>query len=328
MRPVDPSALGLSIGTTNLVAARLGLPTLSRRSVLTFWDGRPAEVGVPSQNPELTSPNLTQAGRVLRGFVERVGDPVPLVAADGSTHRAETLLTAALEAMARASDDGHSTAAIVIAVPAHWGPGVIGTLRGALRESPVLSPGGIPPMIVSDASAALAALQSAPGLPSSGVVALCDFGGSGSSVTFASADSRAGAGFTPIAETVRFSDFSGDQIDQALLNHILSGIRAAGPGDTSGTAAVGPLTRLREQCRLAKERLSGETATVVPTELPGHGSDVRITRAELDALIDGPFAGFLDALADAMEHNRIPAASLAAVATVGGGAAIPGISQR
>jgi hypothetical protein len=325
VRPLDP--LGLAIGTTNVVAVRPGRPAVTRRSVLTLWDDRPAEVGVPSQNPELTSPNLMQPGRVLRGFVERVGDPVPLVAADGSAYRSETLLTAALEALARAVDDGRQTTGVVVAVPAHWSAGAIGALRGALRESPALSPSGIPPMIVSDATAALSALQASPGLPGTGVVALCDFGGSGSSITLTSANAGAGANLAPIGETIRFGDFSGDQIDQALLNHVLAGIRSAGHEDTSGTAAVGPLTRLREQCRLAKERLSEETATVVPVELPGYRSDVRITRPELDALIAEPFTGFLDALGDALERNRIPAASLAAVATVGGGAAIPGITQ-
>lgn len=103
MNPSDRPALGLSIGTTNLVATRSGQPPVTRRSVLTLWANRPAEVGVPSQNPELTSPNLTQAGLVLRGFVERVGDPVPLVATDGSAHRGETLLTAALDAIDRKS---------------------------------------------------------------------------------------------------------------------------------------------------------------------------------------------------------------------------------
>jgi hypothetical protein len=316
--------VGLAIGTTNLVAARFGQPPITRRSVLTLWGNRPAEVGVPSQNPELTSPNLTQAGLVLRGFVERVGDPVPLVAADGSAYRGETLLLSALEAMARASDDGRPFTAAVIAVPAHWGPGAVGALRGALRTSALLSPGGVSPVIVGDSAAALAALQVSPGLPGSGVVALCDFGGSGSSITLADA----GAALSPIGQTIRFGDFSGDQIDQAVLNHVLTGIRAAGTDDPGGTAAVGALTRLREECRLAKERLSTETATVVPADLPGHRSDIRLTRPELDALIAEPFAGFLDALGDVLERNRIPAASLAAVATVGGGAAIPSINQR
>lgn len=317
-------ALGLSIGTTNVVAARPGRLPVSRRSVLTLWENRPAEIGVPSQNPELTSPNLTAPGVVLRGFVERVGDPIPLVAGDGSAHRGEVLLATGLDAIARAVDNGEAPGTVAVAAPAYWGPAAIGALRGALRDSPALSPGGVPPMIVSDAAAALAALQANPGLPTSGVVALCDFGGSGSSITLADA----GANLSPIGETLRFGEFSGDQIDQALLNHILVGIRSAGPDDTSGTAAVGPLTRLREECRLAKERLSAETATVVPVDLPGNRSEIRLTRAELESVIAPSLAGFLDALGDALESNRIPGASLAAVATVGGGAAIPMISQQ
>ena len=69
----DP--LGLSIGTTNLVAARVGNPPVTRRSMLTL------------------------AGQVLSGFVERVGDPVPLVAADGSSYPADVLMVEALDAM-------------------------------------------------------------------------------------------------------------------------------------------------------------------------------------------------------------------------------------
>lgn len=317
-------ALGLSIGTTNVAAARPGRTPVTRRSVVTLWENRPAEVGVPSQNPELTSPNLTAPGVVLRGFVERVGDPVPLVAADGSAHRGETLLAAALDALARAVDNGETPGVVMVAAPAHWGPAPIGALRAALRDRPALSPGGVPPVIISDAAAALAALRSDPGLPARGVVALCDFGGSGSSITLADA----GADLAPIGETLRVDEFSGDQIDQALLNHVLAGLRASGPDETSGTAAVGPLTRLREECRLAKERLSTETATDIPVDLPGTRAQVRLTRSELESVIAPALAGFLDGLGDALGRNRIPAASLAAVATVGGGAQIPVISQR
>lgn len=316
-------ALGLSIGTTNLVAARRGRPPVSRRSVLTLWDNRPAEVGVPSQNPDLTSPDLTQAGLVLRGFVERVGDPVPLVAADGSAHLGANLTATALESMARTVDDG-TAPAVVVAAPAHWGAAAVGVLRAALRTSPVLAPAGVPPTIVSDSTAALAALQRRPGFPDRGVVALCDFGAGGSSITLADA----GAGLAPIGETLRFRDFSGDLIDQALLNHVLAGARAAGHLDPAGTTAVGSMARLRAECRLAKERLSTETATTLNVDLPGYRSEVRITRSELDGVIAEPFGAFLDALGDVLEHNRIPAVNLSAVATVGGGAAIPAITQR
>jgi hypothetical protein len=310
-------ALGLSIGMTNLVAARVGHPPVMRRSVLTLFNDRAPEVGIPGQ----FQPNPNQPGVVLSGFVDRVGDPVPLVAADGSPHAGERVLVEALDAMALTVGGG---APIAIAVPAHWGPATVGALRGALRAKPSLAPNGVPAALIPDSVAALAALQAAPGLPSDGVVVLCDFGGSGTSVTLADA----GANFDAIGDTVRFHDFSGDQIDQALLNHVVAGIAEASNADPAGTAAVGSLARLRDECRQAKERLSAETATVVPADLPGFTSDIRVTRTELQNLISGPLAGLLTAIEETLQRNNIPVASISAVATVGGGANIPLVTQQ
>ena len=105
-------ALGLSVGTTNLVAAPGNDPPLVRRSILTLFNDRGPEVG------EYAGPN--QPRLVLTGFVERVGDPVPLVASDGSSHRGEIVLVEALDGVARAVGGGTP---VTIAVPAHWGPG-------------------------------------------------------------------------------------------------------------------------------------------------------------------------------------------------------------
>src|SRR5690348_3438391 len=129
-------SLGLSIGATNLVAARIGRPPVMRRAVLTVFRDRAPEVGVAAENPALTQPGVT-----LTGFVERVGDPVPLIAQDGSSHRAERVLAEALDAMARTVGGGQPVA---IAVPSYWGPAVVGALRGAIREIPALAPGGVP----------------------------------------------------------------------------------------------------------------------------------------------------------------------------------------
>ena len=297
---MSTEALGLSIGATNLVAARVGRPPVMRRAVLTLFADRAPEVGVPAENPALNQP-----GVVLTGFVERVGDPVPLVAEDGSSHRGERVLVEALDAMAETVGGGQPVA---IAVPAHWGPATIGALRGALRDKPQLSPGGVPAALIPDSLAALTALQAAPGLPA-GVVALVDLGGSGTSITLADANTN----LAPIGETVRYGEFSGDEIDQAVLNHVLAGVADANNADPAGTAAVGSLTRLRDESRQAKERLSAETATVVPVDLPGFRSDVRLTRTELDNLIAGPLSGLLAAIQETLERNNIALSSLAAV---------------
>src|ERR1700742_4005435 len=92
-------SLGLSVGATNLVATRDGQAAVVR----------PAE--------------LTLQGQRLTGFVDRVGDPVPLIAPDGSEHRSEELLADALVAMAHAVTAGPPVApvsAVAVTGPAHW----------------------------------------------------------------------------------------------------------------------------------------------------------------------------------------------------------------
>jgi hypothetical protein len=287
----DP--LGLSIGTTNLVAARVGNPPISRRSVL----GRP--------------------GQMLSGFVERVGDPVPLIAADGSSHQADELMVEALDGMIMAAG-GDQSADVSVAVPAHWNAATLRALRTAMGARPRLSPNGTPARLVSDAVASLTALAANPGLPRRGVVALMDFGGGGTSITLADASS----GYEPI-ETVRLTDFSGEQIDQALLAHVLEGIADSDDVDTEGTTAVGSLAALRDQCRLAKETLSEATVADVSFDLPGHSSAVRVTRSELEALMAQPLSLVLAELDDVLQRSRIAWADVSTVATVGGGARIP-----
>ncbi|KAA0102505.1 molecular chaperone [Mycolicibacterium sp. P1-18] len=285
----DP--LGLSIGTTNLVAARVGNQPVIRRSV------------------------LSRAGEVLSGFVERVGDPVPLIGQDGTSYRAELLMAEALDAMVvDAGSDASSQ--IALAVPAHWNGATLRSLRDAMRTTPNLSPNGVPVRLVSDAVAALTALAANPGLPLRGVVALLDFGGGGTSLTLADAT----ASFEPL-ETTRMTDFSGDHLDQALLAHVLDGI--ANEVDPAGTAAVGSLGLLREECRLAKERLSEAETAEIRVELPGHQTTVPVTRDQLDALMAEPLAAVLTELDDALLRNRIAPADLSAVVAVGGGAGIP-----
>ena len=95
--------------------------------------------------------------------------------------------------------------------------------------------------LISDAAAALNSLQAEPGLPTRGVVALCDFGGTGTSITLADAAD----GYRPIGATVRHTDFSGELIDRALLSHVIADLSITGTADVAGTAAIGSLHRLR-----------------------------------------------------------------------------------
>jgi hypothetical protein len=191
-------------------------------------------------------------------------------------------------------------------------------LRNALAAVPEFQL-PTPAQLVSDATAALTALQNDPGVPSRGVIALCDFGGTGTNITLVDATS----GYVPIGQTVRHTDLSGDLVDQALLTRVIDDLSAAGTIDLSGTSAIGSLTRLRAQCRGAKERLSTAAVASLVAELPGHRSEMRITRNELDEAIRAPLADFVGVVQETVERNGIQTAHLVAVASVGGGARIP-----
>ncbi len=304
--------VGLSVGASNLAVVIVGRAALSRSSVLTRYPHRPPEVGVPSENP-----NLNERGLILTDFVDRVGDPVGIVAADGSTHLADGVLADALRALLLAlGSGGPPEGPVAITYPAHWRPAAIDGLRNVLSAVPEFGQPTSAP-VVSDATAALTALRDDPGVPTRGVIALCDFGGTGTSITLVDAD----AGYAPLAPTVRHTDLSGDLVDQALLRHVISDLTAAGTIDVSSTSAIGALTALRVQCRAAKERLSTASVTSLLVDVPGHRGEVRLTRTELDDAIRQPVAEFTGVLQDVLERNGVR--ELAAVASVGGGARIP-----
>lgn len=309
----DP--LGLSIGTTNLVAVRAGRPPVTHRAVLTLLPHATPRVGTPAEYP------AAEPGLVVGGFVERMEQREPLIAVDGSTHRPELLLADAIEAMV--DTVGAAGAQVAIAVPAYWPPATWQVLQQALQTRPAFA---LAPSLVSDAVAALTALDSDRGVASRGVVALLDFGGGGTGITLADA----GSGFAPIDETLRYQPFSGNEIDQAILAYILGTGAHGEHGDTApgATTAVEGLAQLTDECRRAKERLSAQAATEVVAELPGYRSRTTLTRAQLENLIRDPLDGVVAELENMLRRNRIDWDDLAAVGAVGGGAHIPLVIER
>ena len=276
------NCLGVSVGATNLVAAGVdGTSTV-----------RPASV--------------SWRGTALTGFVERVGDPVPIIASDGSAHGADRLMVAALTELIR--EAGRPGESVGIALPAHWPAHVVDRMRSLL-------PGYV---MTSDAVAALTALRAHPGLPSRGVVVVCDFGATGTGVTLADA----AADFRTIGATVRLDDFSGDLIDRAVLGYLLGGLDV----DPASTSAVAALTDLRHYSRIAKERLSFQSAAGLPGPVPA--TSLRLTRAELEVLVRDPLDAVLAAIDETMAHNGIRRSDLGAVASIGGGSRIPYVTQR
>jgi hypothetical protein len=211
----------------------------------------------------------------------------------------------------------------IVAVPGCWGQNAIATLRAALHGKPSLETGGTPATLVSDATAALASLYAKPGFPTDGVIVLCDFGAGGTSVTLSDAASN----FRHIGETARYPNFDGDLLDKAILRHLQAAFSAA-DFNLANTAPPGLLSRRLEACRLAKERLSAATVTVIPAEMPVIREEVRLSRLELEEMISDPLDEFIGSVEELLRRNAVPTARLAAIATVGGGACMPLVTER
>ena len=93
-----------------------------------------------------------------------------------------------------------------------------------------------------------------------------------------------------LAPTVRHRDFSGDLTDQALLSVAIANMPTTGAFPT-GTAAIGSLSRLRSACRVVKEQLSSSTAATLTDGLTGTRGEIRLTRDELDDAIRPSLGG-------------------------------------
>lgn len=308
-------AIGLSVGASKLAGVAVGSVAVTRTAVLTRFAHRPPEVGLPSENTD-----LDERGLIITDFVDRVGDPEEIVASDGSSHLAADLLVDALSSLLYAVTRGQAPVDPVgVTYPVHWRPPAVDALRRALAGLPEF---GNPRsrVLVPDAVAALMALQDDPGVPARGIIAVCDFGATGTSITLADA----ARDFAPIAPTVRDADLSGHVLDQALLTHVIADLAAAGSIDLADASAIGSLTRLRTQCRAAKERLSTASVTSLAVDLPGRRrTEVRLTRDELDDTLSDPLAGFVEILYEELRRNRIHQEDLVAVASIGGGARMP-----
>ncbi|OBH17917.1 molecular chaperone [Mycobacterium sp. E1715] len=306
------TALGLSIGATNLAAVAPG-QAIARKPVLTLYPERAPEVGIPAENPRLNQPGL-----VLTGFVNRVSDPRGIVAPDGSVHRGEQLIADAMRALAYAVTGGRPLPeSVAVTYPAHWPSAAVDAVGTALSSVAEWSNRARPLLLIPDAAATLVAARNNAGIPGRGTVAVCDFGGTGTSVTFLRADGD----YQALAPTLRLHDFSGDLIDQALLSAVVANMPSTASFDPAGTVAIGSLSRLRTACRNAKEELSFNTVTTVADGLTG---EIRVTREELDDAIRTPLDRFVAVLENALARNGIQ--DLVAVASAGGGAHIPSIT--
>lgn len=264
-------------------------------------------------------------GRVLRGFVRRIGDETPMVPEAGpatAAHRVTADFVAWVVAQATVQE-GCAPHAVVVTHPATWGPHKRDLLRAALREAGV--PGA---SLVSGAVAAatLAGDTYSPGA----ILAVYDLGGR----TFDAALLRreeAGA-WAPIGRPAGLIDLGGADLDDLVLGHVVAGLtpdqqQALAQLDAEDQSTAAALAGLRTACIRAKEVLSADAVASIEVKLPGIQTKVRLTRSEFETMISAAIEGTLDVLDSVLDSAGVTAADLDGVLIAGGASRIPLVTQ-
>jgi hypothetical protein len=321
----DEYGLGIDIGDDSVVAAicrddgagpeplRLGeASAVARAAVVVSEDGR---VRLDATPLEPVPPGADVATHVMA----RVGAPTPLCVGGRGVAAAELVagIVDHVRAVAEAQE-GRLPSWTVLAVPPSWG----GHRRALLAEA-LETADGPGTSLVSGALAATHEHVAAGRLPMDATVAVFDLG--------ASTLDTAVVGPTPDVDLDHLAvppapvPWGGRDIDDALLGHVLRCLDH--PREAGWSGGAGALLRaLRQQTVAVKEALSSDTVAQLDTGRDG--ISLRVTREELDDLIEQGVQQSVSALRDTIAGAGLATEALDGLVLAGGSARVPLVAER
>jgi hypothetical protein len=157
-------------------------------------------------------------------------------------------------------------------------------------------------------------------------VAVYDLGGG----TFDAAVVRksAAGGFELLGRPEGIERLGGVDFDEAVFAHVRQAVGPALDGlDPEDPDVLAAVARLRRECVEAKEALSADTEVTIPVLLPSVRTQVRLVRAEFEAMIRPAVEQTIEALRRAVGSAGLAPADLSAVLLVGGSSRIPLVAQ-
>ncbi|HUQ43610.1 MAG TPA: Hsp70 family protein, partial [Candidatus Limnocylindria bacterium] len=320
--------LGIDLGTSYTAAAvawpegrvemaQLGARTAAIPSLLVVRADGELLVGEAAERRALMEPS-----RTAREFKRRLGDPVPLILG-GTPFGPDALLAALLRAVVAqvTLERGAPPAHVVVAHPASYGPYKVDLLQQVVRQAGLASAG-----LVTEPVAAAIDYASQEHVATGTTIAVYDFGGGTFDATILR---KTAGGFEALGTPEGLERLGGADVDEAVFRHVVDVVGAPfATLDASDPAVMSAIARLREECRRAKEALSTDSDTVIPVFLPGFQTEVRLTRAELEQMIEPRIAETIAALARAAASANVPLAQLDRILLVGGTSRIPRIAER
>jgi len=316
--------LGVDLGTTYSAAAvgrdgRVEMATLGAANpvlpsvVLLRADGEVLIGDVAVRR------GLGEPSRVGREFKRRLGDPTPLVLG-GTPYAAEALMGHLLRGIVGTvvAREGEVPQRVVLTHPATYGPYKLEQLREVARL------GGLDlgsTLFLTEPQAAAISYASRSRVDVGEVVAVYDLGGGTFDVALVQ---RTVDGFSIVGRPEGMERFGGIDIDAAIVvfvDQCLDGALSRLDPNDGGVQAG--FARLRDDCRAAKEALSGDTDTSITVAVPGLQTEVRLTRGELENMVRPRLQETVDALERAVASAGLTMEGVSRILLVGGSSRIP-----
>ena len=308
------SGLGVTIGAANSVALTvLDQPRSGDPSVLSV----PTELHLPEDGTPVLGAGAPAPGtQVFSGYAARVGDPVGILADDGSTYLGEDLVASTVACLQYRT--GTSDAPTMLAHPAAWSAHTVEALQATLVRA------GVTARTIPEPIAAVRWLDATHGPLGDDVTVVYDLGARSLDVAVV----QGGAHPTLLGRPLSSDDVSGDHLDHLVTTYLLGTLGEDATGlDPFDSATVAALADFRGRCRAAKEALSSDTETVVPVALPGLHRDLRLVRSEFEELAREPIDTSLAVVQDAIRGAGLDRSDIARVLLIGGGSSTPLVAE-
>ena len=319
-------ALGIDLGTTFTAAAvwrdgrseisALGSRSAAIPSVVVLREDETIITGESANRRALTAPH-----RVAREFKRRLGDTTPILLG-GVPYSAEALMSRVLQAVVEevSTREGGRPDLVCVSHPANWGAYKTDLLHQAIRGADLENV-----RLTTEPEAAAAFYARQQRIPEGAVVAVYDLGGG----TFDAAVLRkTAAGFEILGRPEGIERLGGIDFDAAVFAHVSRALGGAlAELDDEDPATIAAVGRLKEECTEAKEALSSDTDTTIPVLLPNLTTEVRLTRAELEAMVRPALQDSIDAMRRALRSAQITPEQLHSILLVGGSSRIPVVAE-
>jgi molecular chaperone DnaK len=318
--------LGVDLGTTYTSAAvvedgepkmfSLGDHEFFVPSVLVLDRHSEVIVGEPAERRATTAPEST-----AREFKRRLGDATPVIL-DGVPYSPHALTATLLRWVfdAVSARQGGPPDAMAVTYPANWG-----SHRKEVFGQAVQQIGVAATVFVTEPEAAAIRYAALSRIQPGQAIGVYDLGGG----TFdAAVVQREGDAFQLIGRPAGIEQLGGVDFDEAVFDHVRRAIgERALEIDLSEPAVVAALHQLRRDCVQAKEALSHDVETLIPVNLPGTNTVIRLTRSEFEDTIRPLLLETVSAFRRSLESAGCAPQELAAVLLAGGSSRIPLVAE-